>query len=180
MSPQPHMAPDAPALPIPGRMPPGNPLDWFYEDHLREREICARINAVLLQRDAGVHDLAFVIPFFRIDLPRHIEDEEKDLFPLLRRRCEPEDEIARAIDRLVSDHLGAQTFSGVIDSLIEAAGRDQRAIHTVERESLQAYVMNARRHLIFENAIILPLARYRLTDDDLETLRLRMTRRRGG
>jgi len=44
---------------------------------------------------------------------------------------------------------------------------------------LTNYANQARRHLILENAIVLPLARVRLTDDDLDTLRLRMMQRRG-
>jgi hemerythrin-like domain-containing protein len=47
------------------------------------------------------------------------------------------------------------------------------------RTRLARFAGHARRHLILENAIILPFARLRLTRHDLETLRLRMMQRRG-
>ena len=53
------------------------------------------------------------------------------------------------------------------------------ALSPDERERVVAYVGHTRNHLIFENAIILPFARLRLTDSDLHTLSLRMRQRRG-
>ena len=44
---------------------------------------------------------------------------------------------------------------------------------------LTEFASQTRRHLIVENAIILPIARARLDTDDLDALRLGMLRRRG-
>jgi hypothetical protein len=44
---------------------------------------------------------------------------------------------------------------------------------------LRSFADRERRHLAFENAVILPLARLRLTDADRMTLRLAMQRRYG-
>ncbi|NIR60715.1 MAG: hypothetical protein GWO02_15015, partial [Gammaproteobacteria bacterium] len=52
------------------------------------------------------------------------------------------------------------------------------ALAADDRALLAAFANHARRHLIAENAIIMPLARARLSDDDLRTLRAEMRRRR--
>lgn len=157
----------------------GNPLDFIHEDHLREREICAQIDALAGARTPEADAVARILGFLRTELPLHLEDEEEDLFPLLRRRCEPEDEIDKAIERLVSDHRHAGEDTPQVVADLERLGSGESELSEDMRTRLVNFAAHARRHLILENAIILPLARLRLTDHDLETLRLRMMQRRG-
>jgi len=156
-----------------------NPLEFIHEDHLREREICAQIDALVSSEEPNTDALVNILTFLRDELPLHLEDEEEDLFPLLRRRCEPEDEIGKAIKRLTSDHRHADNATIQVIADLETLSSDRRTPSPDMRVRLAEYAGHARRHLILENAIVLPFARLRLTTDDLETLRLRMIQRRG-
>jgi len=156
-----------------------NPLDFIHEDHLREREICALIDALAASRTPDTKAAACISAFLRDELPLHLADEEEDLFPLLIRRCEREDEINRAIARLSGDHQHAEQDTPLVLDILDAIISGSGPVPDGEKVILARYAAQARRHLILENAIILPFARLRLTKDDLETLSRRMMQRRG-
>jgi iron-sulfur cluster repair protein YtfE (RIC family) len=155
------------------------PLVFIYEDHLREREICAMLDRVAANEPPGPTDLEQMLAFLGTEMPLHLEDEEQDLFPLLRRRCEPEDQIERVIARLSSDHRHSNADTPKVVAILDAIKAGGAKPDDDARSFLAEYATHARRHLVLENALILPFSRLRLTRDDLETLRLRMTRRRG-
>lgn len=157
----------------------GNPLDFFHEDHLREREICTTLDRIVATEKPDADDVIQALAFLREELPLHLEDEEQDLFPLLKRRCEREDEIERAIARLTRDHEHANEDTPVVVEILGRLETSQKLLSKDERAKLVDYAAHARRHLILENAIILPFAKLRLTKTDLETLTLRMMQRRG-
>lgn len=156
-----------------------NPLDYIHEDHQREREICDTLDALAGATVPDEGQASRVLSFLCERLLLHFEDEEKDLFPLVRRRCEPEDEIEKAIDRLSRDHRHARTGISDVVAVLQDCGRGGKEITSDEKAILSRYAANTRRHLMLENAVILPFARLRLTAADLETLRLRMLQRRG-
>ncbi|MEO1139321.1 MAG: hemerythrin domain-containing protein [Pseudomonadota bacterium] len=155
------------------------PLEFIHEDHLREREICSSIDKIAEGTRTAVGSIKDVIGFLTKELPLHLMDEEEDLFPLLKRRCEPEDQIGKVIARLLRDHDHAAVDTPQIIDLLNEVVQTPRVLDGAERGVLAAYANHARRHLILENAIILPFARLRLTKDDLETLHIRMCQRRG-
>ncbi len=156
-----------------------NPLDVIHEDHLRAREMCADLDH-LERSDARAPELADrVLTFLKTDLPLHLEDEEEDLFPLLKRRCEPQDEIGKALKRLSSDHEHAAEDTPTVVAVLQAMTSGTGSAPEADRLALTQFAAHVRRHLLLENAIILPFAKLRLTNDDLETLRLRMLQRRG-
>jgi len=157
----------------------GNPLDFIAEDHLREREICAvidRLASAALPADAECED---VIAFLLHELPQHLADEEQDLFPLMRDRCRPEDEIEKVILRLQSDHEHAGRDTPKVAALLQDAIATGVNFSDDARAMLTDFADHSRRHLTVENAIILPIARVRLTRRDLETMRKHMLERRG-
>ena len=157
----------------------GNPLDFIHEDHLREREFYLKIDA-LAQSQTPDHDVTDqVLSFLESELPLHLEDEEQDLFPLLVRRCKKEDQIDKAIQRLKSGHGHADEDTSEVLDIIQRNASRNGGISEEERGKLTRFASHARRQLILKNAVILPFARLRLTQDDLETLRLRMMQRRG-
>jgi hemerythrin-like domain-containing protein len=156
-----------------------DPLTFFHEDHLREREICAMLERIATADTPRMCAVTHVLGFLREELPLHLEDEEQDLFPLLRRRCEPSDEIGKAIDRLAGDHRLSDAQTPPVVAALARLERGGESLSADERERVVIYVGHARSHLIFENAIILPFARLRLTESDLQTLTLRMRQRRG-
>ena len=155
-----------------------NPLDFIAEGHLRERTVCAMLDR-FVAGDGDHQAVEQVGRFMSTELPLHLQDEEEDLFPLMRRRCEPADAIDAVIDRLGAKHRHALADLPEIVRIIELASRDPGALSAADRALLSSFAAHARRHLIVENAIILPIARARLTKSDLNSLRLRMLQRRG-
>lgn len=157
----------------------GNPIAFIAEDHLRERAICALLDKIAQARAPDQDEMLDVLAFLREELPAHLADEEQDLFPLMRIRCAPEDEIDKVIDRMQADHDHAEGATREAIAILERAVMRRRVERAEDRATLADFATHSRRHLIVENAIILPLARARLTNADLDRLRLGMLKRRG-
>ncbi len=156
-----------------------NPLDHIAEEHLRLREICGRLDelvAAVPQPDRA--RAAEVLAHLKVALPRHVQDEEDDLFPLLRRRSEGDEDISDTLDRLIADHGEGRTAVARVCAALERSVTSDTAFTPEEAAAVAAFAARERRHLIVENAIVLPLARVRLTSRDLTKLRRRMMRRR--
>lgn len=155
------------------------PLDFISEDHLRERQICAEIDGlvatVVFNRQAGVT----VLRFLNEELGVHLRDEVEDLFPVLARRCTEADAIDTVLGRIRQDQDQALSLlpsvRGAIANCLDA-GAD---LSSEDREVLACFAAHVRRHLVAENAILLPIARVRLTRGDLRRLAGHMRSRRG-
>jgi len=157
----------------------GNPLDFLCEAHAREREVCALLDRLAVAERPDRAAAGRALAFLQHELPLHVADEEDDLFPLLRRRCEPADQIDAVIARLTSDHREVGGCAPeILGHLHQIEDGGPRLLDDA-RAALARYAAQTRYHLIFENAVILPFARLRLTKRDLESLRLRMLQRRG-
>jgi iron-sulfur cluster repair protein YtfE (RIC family) len=157
------------------------PLNWLFAEHYRHRQLCKLIEG--LARN-GVYDedrLTLVIDFLRHDLPLHILDEEEDLFPLLRRRAQPEDDVERILGILATDHRADQErVSNILAGLERARElRTPPSFDTNLRALLTEFVGLERRHVALENAIVIPIARLRLRPEDLQSLSERLAARRG-
>ncbi|MGF1610455.1 MAG: hemerythrin domain-containing protein [Kiloniellales bacterium] len=158
------------------------PLDLILSEHMRQNTVCGWLSTC-----ADSEDMAAILPyaerllaFLTEDLPRHCEDEERDLFPLLRQRCAREDGVERIVDQLSAEHaLDRDVVDFLVDDLqrLVAHGRLPNPIRFFI--NLKAFAVTQMRHLAWENRTVLPLARRRLTDADLADLGRRMAARRG-
>jgi hemerythrin-like domain-containing protein len=155
-----------------------NPLDFIAEDHMREREVCALIDKLVTASSTKSAERKMIVEFLTEQLPLHLADEEIDLFPLMLERCDPEEDIKELIEQLEADHGHALADAPAIAALIEAKKPGDEAFSATACSQMTDFASHARRHLILENAIILPIARVRLTEDDLETMSDHMRERR--
>lgn len=157
------------------------PLNWLFAEHYRHRQLCQLIervgNATVLLRDEARE----ILDFLRQDMPLHIIDEEDDLFPLLRRRCQPADELDAVLGALSAEHRDdleqARALTAGLERALEDGqppGRDRDA-----RRLFTEFALRERRHIALENAVVLPIARLRLTPADLRSLSIRLAARRG-
>ncbi len=156
-----------------------SPLEFFSEDHLRERQICCVIDGLALSPTFDPAAARAVLRFVNEELNLHMRDEAEGLFPLLARRCPAEDGIGPAIARICTD-LDAATLllPGLRGAL--ARGLDTGSGLVAEDSLLLTrFASHVRRHLAAENAILLPIARARLTPRDLQKLSRQMRARRG-
>lgn len=165
-------------------MPPElvtSPLDWLFAEHYRQRQLCQAIDEAASLAHAPASLLAEIVSFLRHDLPLHVIDEEEDLFPLLRRRCLAEDDIKRVLGLLSSDHhaevASAARLADRLEVVLESGGAPSQTVDLVR--SMHNFTQRERRHIALENAVVLPIARLRLTSRDLTGLSRRLAARRG-
>jgi hemerythrin-like domain-containing protein len=158
------------------------PLNYIFADHFRQRVVCGLIEELADGDALDVAKATEVAAYIGNDLAVHVVDEEDDLFPLLRRRCEPEDDIDAVLGKLdaerTADEQSARDLADALKHMIEigAAPRRDPAL----REKMLTFARSQRRHLMVENNIVLPIARVRLDAQDLANLARRMAARRGG
>jgi len=157
----------------------GKPLDFISEDHLRERQVCAVIDALAgsaaFERQAALTVLRFV----NEELNVHMRDEAEDLFPILALRCKAEDEIDRTIARIRGDLDEVSRLLPEVRASLSRCLDAGSELSPEEGAMLTRFAGHVRHHLVAENAILLPIARARLTRADLKMLSRRMRARRG-
>lgn len=157
----------------------GDPLEFIATDHLRIRAMCGAINRLSATGHASSDEASSVLSFLTKELPLLVADEDEDLLPLVMRRSTADDEIPRLKARLDQEHADiAATLPQVIETFQNLAVNGG-AISDLAKQKLNDFAGHIRRHLILENAVLLPFARLRLTDSDLESLTRCMLARRG-
>ena len=156
-----------------------SPLDFISEDHLRERQVCAVIDGLAMTDVLSRQAATTVLRFLNEELNVHLRDEMDDLFPLLARRCTAEDAIEGVIDRIRADQDEAMRLMPQVRAMLAACLDSGADLSAKERALLSEFAGHVRRHLVAENAILLPSARARLTQADLRLLTKHMRSRRG-
>lgn len=157
------------------------PIEWFFAEHFRHRQACKMIENVAAAMVFDRPKITELITFLDRDLPLHVIDEEEDFFPLLRRRCEAEDDVERVLGMLSAEHRADMVqASAVRDHLLTSLETESApGLDPAQRKAMIAFAAQERRHLGLENAIVLPIARLRLDQEDLTTLGRRLAARRG-
>lgn len=155
------------------------PLDYIQAEHQRHRELCLAAEQLAEGETLNVSLAQAILAFLETDMTLHVMDEEEDLFPILRRRLKPGDDVAQVIGLLSGEHAADKILGDeIIESLKQALAGDQRCMPDALRNALLAFADRQRRHVTVENAIMLPLARLRLSKRDLELVASRMAARR--
>ena len=159
----------------------GKPLEFIRADHQRQRKLCGLIEELARapRLDAGKAEA--VIAYLGHDLILHFIDEEEGLFPLLRRRCLPEDEIDAILGMLSGEHADERRLAGDIRDALAGLVADGTPVpeHPEVQEKLLRFAKRERRHIVLEDNIILPIARVRLTEHDQTDLARQLATRRG-
>lgn len=157
------------------------PLNWLFAEHYRHRQLCKMVEA--MANSAAYDDDAMleVVNFLKRDMPLHILDEEEDLFPLLRRRAQADDDLEYVLGVLSSEHeADGDRVAKVLAGLVKAQkNRKAPSLDHALRTLLLEFVSHERRHIALENAVVLPFARLRLQASDLKALSARFAARRG-
>ena len=80
------------------------PLEYMFADHFRQRVVLATLQHFAEEASASRADADTIATFLTRDLVLHHADEEEDLFPFVRLRALPEDELGTLLARLGEDH----------------------------------------------------------------------------
>ncbi len=158
-----------------------DPIAWFFAEHHRHRQFCDLMQRTSIATNYDEGLLRWLLDFVVHELALHVLDEEEDLFPLMLARARPEDELEKVLKLLSGEHAKDLTRAASVRRHLETCLRQEVPISrsNVRRRSLESFAVQERGHLALENAVVLPIARLRLTERDLVELSNRLATRRG-
>lgn len=154
-----------------------NPLDMIASAHAVQVEMCDAMERIAdgLPDEVDRRLCAQVASCLQFELPLHHHDEEEALFPLLRARARPEDGVDKILERLAAEHESDNDFASEIAEALDTLARGGRPDNPdMLGYMLRGFFERYRRHVQWENALIMPIARLRLGPDDLAHLQARM------
>jgi hypothetical protein len=158
------------------------PIEFLFSDHERQRSFCKRLDALVDDIHQPGHQkiAASLLEFAINDMLWAVEDEEELIAPALIRRCAPEKGPRAIVADMRRQHrcvaiLAAKTIEG-LDRLV--AGSLPIGPLDFILSALQ-FAEILRRHLDWEDGVLLPLSLSRLTEEDQKSLGSLMARRRG-
>lgn len=127
--------------------------------------------------DAARASADAILRYFGHSGALHSDDEDDDLFPLLRVRAAEQrrDEIAAAIEELEREH---HTMESQWKRLHEALTAVLRGEPRLDAEEVTRFAWLYRRHMERESGALLPFARKALSDAERAALGERMAARR--
>ncbi len=155
-----------------------DPLEFLSEDRARLRSVCTELDRLTLTPKIEQPAILALSDYLTKELPLLLADESEDLVPLILTKAEPEDELPQLAARLRGEHEKIVYLLEDVTSGF-AALTGETKMPDVLREAMLDLANAARGHLILANAVLMPLARTRLTQSDLTALRLGMLKRRG-
>ncbi|WP_421692815.1 hemerythrin domain-containing protein [Aestuariivirga sp.] len=154
-----------------------NPLDMISSAHALQVQMCDAMERIAdgLPDEVDRRLCGQVASCLQYDLPLHHHDEEEALFPLLRKRARPEDGLEEILDRLTSEHAADNDFASEIAEALETLGQGGRPANPeMLGYMLRGFFERYRRHVQWESTLVMPMARLRLTPEDLEALQARL------
>lgn len=159
-----------------------DPLAFLRNDHGRLLRLCNLLDAFAEKLEAEpVKPLASaLLAYLKDDLPLHGEDRKTDLLPALERRCEADDGLEEIRRQLAREHeLNSDLAAFMVDDLEALA--DGRSLTNPVRlmNNVREFSETQRQHVTWEDRVLLPLARQRLTAEDLAEIGRNMAARRG-
>ena len=98
------------------------PIEYLFADHFRQQLICNLLDDILsdFAAERVPRLAAAVLAYLRTELPLHIADEEQDLFPCLRKRSLPADDLVVALELLLREHERDADFGRQLQVGLEA------------------------------------------------------------
>ncbi|MFM7083417.1 MAG: hemerythrin domain-containing protein [Hyphomicrobium sp.] len=150
-----------------------DPISLLEEEHELQRELCNVLEALADDLPSSFDkDLANVaLSILESSLERHMKFEDEALFPLLRKCLTDTDPIHAALECLEEEHErdGANLYE--ITEALRSAIEDN-SIKNAEMLGyiLRGYFESLRRHVAWEDKVIVPTARSAFSTQDLAKL----------
>ena len=157
------------------------PVEYIHADHDRHRILSDAIDEIASAPAVDDKLITTALKFLENDFHLHIQDEEKDLFPALCKRAKPQDKIELVLSQLIEEHENNNDDVRRICKVLAKCSmtKTHDGMSSANKALLSGFAGNERRHLMVENAIVLPLARVRLSEDDKKEISGKMAARRG-
>lgn len=158
------------------------PITVIETDHAIQLAICDVLDRIIQnpRHGAGEQEIKTMREYLCTHLPLHIADEEEDLFPLLRQCASADDELEQILGQLHREHHMDQRLDDDLCRDLKCL-IDGNAFADPVRFLMTAFAFGEtqRRHLAWENAVVVSRARKYLTKADQAELGRRMAKRRG-
>lgn len=159
-----------------------DPIAVIEVDHAQQLAVCGVLDRLVRNPRHGAdgQEIAAVHDYLRNHLPLHIADEEEDLFPLMRQCATADNDLEQILSQLYLEHQTDRRLNddlcGDIECLI-----DGHAFADPSRFLMNAFAFSEtqRRHLAWENAVVVTRARKCLCNADRAELGRCMAKRRG-
>jgi hemerythrin-like domain-containing protein len=156
------------AVNAPCRTP--DPIGLIAEEHALQRELCDLLEALA---DGLPHNFDKALAVIAVSIlegsvPRHMRLEEEALFPLLRERLADDDPLHAAMACLEDEHDrdGAMLVE-LTDALRMATSEGVIVNPDMLGYMLRGYFEGQRRHIAWEDRVVIPAARAVLSPADL-------------
>ena len=159
-----------------------NPLDVLIHEHTSHEVLCDCLERIAdglpdqIDRDL----IASVLPTLEHGLAVHMCDEEHGLFPLLESRVRREDNFQAIRAALSREHAADLLYAEDVVEHLETLKAGESSNPDMLGYMLRGFFDTQRRHLAWENAVLMPLAYERLTREDLRELARIMAGHRKG
>lgn len=153
--------------------PAPDPLRILREEHALQSELCDLLEAIadgLPQHFDS--SLALVsVSILETGMPSHMRLEEEALFPLLRRRVSGDHPLHQALECLESEHdRDGASLIEIVDGLKTAISDGEVRNADMLGYMLRGFFESQRRHIAWEEAVLMPVAESVLTAEDLRQM----------
>lgn len=158
-----------------------NPLDMLHACHDRIMDQCATLQKLLQHLPAHGCDVQAqqaaqaVLRYFDTAGQFHHQDEEVDLFPLLRATHNADAEAL--IKRLLEEHQVMDALWSGLRTQLQAIAEEKSAV--LEKKLVADFSLAYGRHVMLENMQLLPLAAQLLSQQQQTDIGKKMAERRG-
>lgn len=158
------------------------PLETLNYEHLRQKCLCNLLGRIVddLYASDTIKSAAWALDYLENVLPLHVSDETEDLVPRLLEHDAADEAVGKACRALVHEHESDRLLAAKIKVGLELLSRARPLPRPLDFiVDVLTFEENLRRHVAWENAEFLPLARHRLASEDLSSLGSAMARRHG-
>lgn len=154
-----------------------SPIEAMRDEHMLQRQCFVALEKLAAETAPQPVVAEDILDTLEHDTPLHIADEELSLFPRLRQRAESDDDIEALLAKLSDEHAEARTAFDALKALLRrlAGGATPDA---AGRQLMLDVAAMEKKHLVLENAVLLPLAAARLTAEDKRLILDEMRARR--
>jgi len=147
-------------------------LDCIEKEHQAERNLCDMLERIAdnLLEPLDTEMTRTGIVALRRCLRRHVVLEEEYLYPVLTKHLCPGDLAENLLEHIRCEHSTDESLANdAADQLEQALVSGRVANPEMLGYMLRGFFECRRRHIAWEDAIVLPLARYRLSAKDFRT-----------
>ncbi|MGI9384012.1 MAG: hemerythrin domain-containing protein [Methyloligellaceae bacterium] len=157
-----------------------DPIALIEAEHACLLQLCDVLEQIADQLPNRVSrtEAYFAAAHLKHGLLAHTNFEEQELFPLLRQRAFFEYPIRSILCQLEQEHEADESYAiEIAEELQIVATRGQARNGEMLGYMLRGFFISQRRHIQWENALLLPLARELLQPQDLARLSRRLAAR---